>query len=213
MGDYRSPAIGQLGGVERRLALTDRQLREEGRASGTQTAEALATLTALVNGLLAQSNVSVTGNVTAGGYVSATGNISTSGDFYTPHGRITPVVTSYVAAYIDSVGRIGATPSARRFKRDVHPHEYSLEQIMLAQVVTYRLRALVGKLGPDAPAEVGVIAEQLVHAGLGEFVVRDRDGRPFSVAYERLSLLALSGVQQLYTRLLDVESRLDAAGL
>lgn len=212
-GGYETPDIDQLDALITRIRKAEEDIREIGRPTGSQVANALQTLQDLVKGLIAQVNGIFSGYVQAGGNISAGGNVLVTGDVYTPHGRVTPVVTSYVAAYLDSVGRLGATPSARRFKRDRRAKEYSLEQIMLAQIVMYRLRALVGLMGQDAPFEVGVIAEQLVHAGLSEFVVFGADGRPFSVAYERLSLLALSGVQQLYSRLLDVEQRLEEAGI
>lgn len=205
--------------MERRL--NDRIDRRAG-FDATQLNRTVAKLEELVAGLLTQVNGIFSGYITAGGTITASGNITTSsGDFFSPHGRATPVTTSYVAAYFNSDGRLGATPSGRRFKTNVRAKEYTLEQIMLANIIIYQLRALVGKLGKDAaPWEVGFLAEQLVRAGLSEFVVFNNDGRPFTVAYERLSVLAISGVQQLYRhqlvtneRIEQLEKRLAAAGL
>ena len=52
---------------------------------------------------------------------------------------------------------------------------------------------------------MGVIAEQLVDAGLREFVVFDDDGNTQSVAYDRLALVALGGLAELAQRVDELE--------
>lgn len=111
-----------------------------------------------------------------------------------------PVSTGYSSLYVNSDGRFGATPSARRYKRDIKPHSYTLEQLARIQLVTYRLKAAVKEHGDQAPREVGVIAEQLIDAGLSEFVIFNSDGETQSVAYERLALVALGALQELAAR-------------
>lgn len=129
---------------------------------------------------------------------------------YSGHGRNNPVSTNYVSAYLNSDGRLGATPSAERFKQDIEPRTYTLDQLRLMQVVIYRIRTAVESLGDDAPFEVGVIAEQLVTAGLSEFVVFDAAGRTQSVAYERLVLVVIGAVQDLADRFAELERRITA---
>lgn len=110
-----------------------------------------------------------------------------------------PVTSSYVAMYRNGDGRVGISPSARRFKKDITAHPYTLEQLAAIRVVSYRLKAsLYGEGWQDAPVEVGVIAEELLDAGLGEFVAF-QDGEPISVHYERLALVAISALQDLAT--------------
>lgn len=130
---------------------------------------------------------------------------------YTPHGRANPVSTSYVAAYLNNDGRIGASPSAARFKKNITPKVYTLADAaeLGRLVVNYRLRAsLYGST--DAPVEVGVLAEALIAAGFGEFVHYDADGQPFSVAYERLALVALGALTELTGELDLIAERLAA---
>jgi hypothetical protein len=214
-GGYVNLPADAYEGLRRRFETIDARLRELERPTGSQYYDSLKKITDLVNNLAEEiENVSASGATWQGPVAAGSGNIvTTSGDFYTPHGRATPVVTSYVAAYLNTDGRIGATVSAERFKQDIEPRAYTLEQIAMVQVVSYRLRTAVAELGAQAQVEVGVIAEQLVEAGLSEFVVFDEDGAPFTVNYDRLDLLGVAGAGLLLARVKAIESRLEDAGL
>jgi hypothetical protein len=140
-------------------------------------------------------------------------NLGTTGDLFASGTAIlsgtVPVTTNYVALYLNGDGRVGKTPSARRFKKDIRDHGYSIEDLLSIRVRDYRLRAaLYGSA--DAPVEVGVIAEELVDAGLSEFVYFDEDGEPASVHYERLALVAIGALQDLAVRFDDLAGRVDA---
>ena len=176
-------------------------------ATGPVSGTTLSGTSVAVTGAASSATSAVSGNSTVGG------DINLTGDLYTPHGKITPVVSGYVAAYINTDGRLGASVSAQRFKQDIAPHTYTLDQIALIQIVSYRLRTAVAKLGNGARVEVGVIAEQLVSAGMPEFVVYGDDGQCLTVAYERLDLVAIAGVQLLYAEIVNIKKRLTAAGL
>jgi hypothetical protein len=116
-----------------------------------------------------------------------------------------PVTSSYAAMYRNGDGRVGITPSARRFKKDITDHRYTVEDARRVRVRDYRLREEVFG-SDDAPVEVGVIAEELIDAGLGEFVAFGEDGRPATVHYERLALVAIGAVQELASRVEALES-------
>lgn len=131
---------------------------------------------------------------------------------YSQNVRGYTVSTDYASVYINGAGggyRLGITPSARRLKQDEVPHPYTLEQACAIQIVAYRLIAAV-EADPDAGGEVGVIADDLVAVGLSEFVLFDESGDPASVAYERLWLVALGGLQDAAARLARLELRVDA---
>lgn len=126
---------------------------------------------------------------------------------YTPHGRANPVVTSYVSAYINSDGRIGATPSSARFKQDIQTWSPDQQAILALQLVTFRYKAAVDELGEDAQVEVGLIAEDLHTLGLTWLVVYDEHQAPFSVHYERLALALLPVIQSHEQRLTALEQK------
>jgi hypothetical protein len=155
------------------------------------------------------TDVTAGGNVVAGGDVDATsGSVNTnnvnatnanlSGTVYSTYMHNNPVVSGYVAVYVQgSDGRVGASPSALRFKQDIRPKHYSLAQLALIQVVNYRLIAAVAEHGDSAAVEVGVVAEQLIEAGMPEFVAFTETGETLSVHYERLVLVAIGAMQEL----------------
>lgn len=123
----------------------------------------------------------------------------------------TPVTNGYVAAYINNDGRLGKSPSSRRFKKEIRDHAYTVAQALAIRLRTYRLRADVyGDGWEDAPVEVGVIAEELIDAGLSEFVHFDENGEPETVHYERLALVALGAVQDMAVAVADIAARLEA---
>lgn len=120
-----------------------------------------------------------------------------------------PVTSGYVAMYRNGDGRVGISPSARKFKKDITDRTYTLDDLNKIRVVSYRLRSWVFGDG-DAPVDVGVIAEELIDAGLSEFVVFDEDGAPLSVHYERLALVAIGALQELSHGVELLAQRLDA---
>lgn len=144
----------------------------------------------------------------AGNMYAAGGNFS--GHIVSPAGRATPVTSSYVSAYFNGDGRLGIDPSARRFKRDIREHGYTLAQLQAIELVTYRLIEAVNEQGDEADILVGVIAEQLVEIGLGEFVVLDSEGAPLTVDYARLALVAIGALQEVAGRLDSIEARVKA---
>lgn len=122
-------------------------------------------------------------------------------------------VSSGVAAVFGADGTLGISTSAERFKQDITPKIYTLDQIASLQIITYRLISDVNENGDRALVQSGVIAEQLIEAGFPEFVLWDGD-QPLTVDYARMVTIALSGVQELaaaYTALDARISKLEAA--
>lgn len=151
----------------------------------------------------------VDGQIGATSDIIALGNLRTSGRLLAPGSRSFTVSSDYASAYLDGSGWLGISPSAERFKQDITPQPYTLEQLQLIQVVAFRLKTAV-ESNPDASGEVGVIAEQLIDAGLGEFVIFNAAGETQSVAYERLVLVAIGALQDVAGRLAAIEARLAA---
>lgn len=145
-------------------------------------------------------------NAAAGDKIGSGGGTIT-GTLFMPN--LTAVASGYVAMYRNGDGRVGITPSALRFKKDITDHPYTLEQLRAIRVVTYRLKASIYG-SPDAPVDFGVIAEELIAAGLAEFVVFDDQGETLSVHYERLALVAISALQEIADHVDTLEQRLTA---
>lgn len=143
----------------------------------------------------------------AGGTIP--GDLGVVGNVILPN--LTQVTSGFVAMYRNGDGRVGISPSARRFKKDIHSRAYTAEQLRAIRVVSYRLKASVfGEGWEDAPVDVGVIAEELIDTGLSEFVVFDADGAPLSVHYERLVLVVIGALQETLDLVDSFNERLSA---
>jgi hypothetical protein len=211
-GGYESPALGELGEVKRVLRALQSEVKEIGRATGSQTAGALATLRQLVNDLPAEV-FAVLATAVNTGNVNATGNVTADGTGTFTAGVNSPAVYSnlvsagpYRVQYIASSGAMGYVPSSRQFKTDIQTAPTVTEAMLAMRVVTFRYLNAVQELGDGAAVEWGVIAEEIHELGLTWLVDYDSEGNPQGVKYERLVLATIPVLQ-------DHEDRLNAAGL
>lgn len=194
---------------ELRQILTDARarLRELEALDGTQIYDTVQNLKKLIDGVLEQTDVNVSGSVTAGGNVTAGGTITANTAFNSlaTYSRNVTGSGSYRSLWVNIDGEIGYVPSSLQFKRDIADIDPD-PAVLDVQVVRFRYKDAVENMGEDAPVEVGVIAEQVHALGLSWLVDYDANGEPFGVKYDRLALALLPMVQ-------DLSSRITAAGL
>lgn len=112
-----------------------------------------------------------------------------------------------VSVYITSGGLLGYLPSGRQFKDDVRPFVIDAAAARAVLVRSFTYRADLAEL--PAGRQVGVIADELLAAGLDWLVVHDDAGVPIGVHYDRLSLVALALAQHDAARLDELERRVD----
>ena len=93
--------------------------------------------------------------------------------------------------------------SSARFKEQVEDLDGLGPRILELRPVSFRYRP--GILGGPEHARVGLIAEEVAKL-FPELVTRDRDGRPFAVRYELLSVLLLDELQRQHARLEALEA-------
>lgn len=97
------------------------------------------------------------------------------------------------AMYVRADGLFGYVPSARRFKKNIKPAQIDPADVLKLEPVVFEyLKAYGG--GHDT----GLIADDVLAAGLGFLVYNDTDGQLGGIHYERLGipLLALAKAQQ-----------------
>jgi len=228
-GGYFTPPKDDLDVLRQVLQSLKDRVAELERPTGTQTAEAVKQLRALVEDLQEQidnllSTAVNTGNVTAtgfghfGGEVTAGGNASVAGTFSAGGvANLNPGIVSsdvksrvlaigYNAVYIDVNNRMGLSPSSRRFKQDIETHEVDFTLIDQMVPRSFRLIGAVEVMGDAAPREVGFIAEELDELGFGEFVTRDSAGTVAGIAYDRLTVPLVAAVKQLRADVADIRA-------
>lgn len=204
-GGYEVPAVGEFAEFRRVLQDVQRRLGILEAPTGSQTAETLVTLKALVDDLvdtvnsLAASGVTWAGPVSTAGAVSAatvsaatvTGSGSVTGGSVFAQSVNTNITASRVAVWgRTSDGFLGTATSSEKRKANIRPLDVDPEAVLSIEPVYYQWieslqererRASLPKDDPEycedlhVATEVGMIAERLHEAGLWQFVVYARN--------------------------------------
>ncbi|WP_263732554.1 hypothetical protein [Cellulomonas sp. SG140] len=131
---------------------------------------------------------------------------------YTPSGRGNPVTSSYVAAYLNGDGRIGASASSRAFKNPIRTYVPPADLLDLVPVV-YSF-----KDDPAATPRLGLYAEDTNE--IEPLLVTHENDQPYGVKYDviAVALLAVvkdqrSTISALSDRLRTIEQALGIEGV
>jgi hypothetical protein len=129
-------------------------------------------------GVTAASDVICIGPV-AGGDVSNSCFIGNVYNTTTVSGTTLPVIVS-------DQGQLGTTPSSRRFKNEIKPMDSASETILALKPVTFHYKSDAAKT-----PQFGLIAEE-VAAVNPDLVVRDTEGKPYTVRYDQVNAMLLN---------------------
>ena len=91
---------------------------------------------------------------------------------------------------VDSDGQLGTSNSSRRFKKDIKPMDQTSEAILALKPVTFRYKNQDTKKAENTP-QFGLIAEDVAEVN-PDLVVRDADGKPFTVRYDAVNAMLLN---------------------
>jgi Chaperone of endosialidase len=92
------------------------------------------------------------------------------------------------AVLINSDGRLGTTTSSRRFKEEIKPMSKASEAILALKPVTFRYKK---EIDPAGTTEFGLVAEEVEKVN-PDLVVRDKEGKPYSVRYDQVNAMLLN---------------------
>jgi hypothetical protein len=87
---------------------------------------------------------------------------------------------------IDVNGKVGTLPSSRRFKDDIKPMDKTSEAILALKPVTFHY-----KDDSKHRPQFGLIAEEVAEVDWS-LVVLDKEGKPFSVRYDKVNAMLLN---------------------
>jgi trimeric autotransporter adhesin len=93
-----------------------------------------------------------------------------------------------LAVYVNSGGQLGTQPppSSRRFKQQIAPMDSASETTLELKTVTFHYES-------DATntTQFGLIAEEVADVN-SDLVVRDKEGKPYSVRYDAVNAMLLN---------------------
>ena len=92
------------------------------------------------------------------------------------------------AVYVNSNGRLGTATSSRRFKEEIKPMDKASEVLLGLKPVTFRYKK---GIDPEGIPQFGLVAEEVAKVN-PDLVVRDKEGKPYSVRYEAVNAMLLN---------------------
>jgi hypothetical protein len=127
-------------------------------------------------------------------------------------------VTNGLAVHVNAAGQLGTAPSSERFKDEIKPMGKASEAIFALKPVTFRYKK---ELDPNGTQQFGLVAEEVEKVDR-DLVLRDSDGKPYTVRYDAVNAMLLneflkehrrvtaldSGVARLTARLKEQDSRI-----
>ena len=82
--------------------------------------------------------------------------------------------------FIDADGKLGTTTSSQRFKDEIKPMDGVSEALYALQPVTFCYKQ---EIDPAGTSQFGLVAEDVEKVN-PDLVVRDKEGKPYSVRYD-----------------------------
>jgi hypothetical protein len=107
-----------------------------------------------------------------------------------------------VGVFINSNGRLGTSTSSRRFKDDIKPMGTASEAILQLKPVTFRYKT---ELDADRIPQFGLVAEEVEKVN-PDLIVRDKDGKPYSVRYEQVNAMLLNEFLKEHKKVQELEA-------
>jgi hypothetical protein len=92
------------------------------------------------------------------------------------------------AVFINASGKLGLITSSHRFKEEVKPMKRASEDLFALKPVTFRYKKEIDSQGIP---QFGLIAEEVDKVN-PDLVVRDQEGKPYSVRYDQVNAMLLN---------------------
>jgi hypothetical protein len=106
---------------------------------------------------------------------------------------------------VNSVGQLGRAASSERFKEEIRPIGEESEAILALRPVTFRYKK---EIDPRGMLQFGLVAEEVEKVN-PNLVVRDSDGKPYTVRYDAVNAMLLNEFLKQHRRVAAVASRVE----
>jgi hypothetical protein len=106
------------------------------------------------------------------------------------------------AVFINSSGQLGTATSSRRFKDEIKPMEQASEALYALRPVTFCYKK---EIDPAGTSQFGLVAEDVENVN-PDLVVRDKEGKPYSVRYEQVNAMLLNEFLKAHHKIQELEA-------
>ena len=93
-----------------------------------------------------------------------------------------------VPVLISDKGRLGTLISSKRFKEDIQAMDKASEALFSLKPVSFRYKK---EIDPAGTPQLGLVAEDVEKVN-PDLIVRDKEGKPYSVRYEQVNAMLLN---------------------
>jgi len=109
---------------------------------------------------------------------------------------------SGVPVFINSNNKLGTTTSSKRFKEEIKLMDKSSEALFALNPVTFRYKK---EIDPTATPQFGLVAEDVEKVN-PDLVVRDQEGKPYSVRYDQVNAMLLNEFLKEHRKVQELET-------
>ena len=110
--------------------------------------------------------------------------------------------TNGTAVFVNTDGRLGTVTSSKRFKEDIEPMNKASESLFALKPVAFRYKK---EIDPARRSQFGLVAEEVDKID-PELVVRDEEGKPYSVRYEAVNAMMLNEFLKEHRKVQELET-------
>jgi hypothetical protein len=93
-----------------------------------------------------------------------------------------------IAVLVNGNGKLGTTTSSRRFKEAIKPMDKASQALFALNPVSFRYKK---EIDPVGTSQLGLVAEDVEKVD-PDLVVRDKEGKPYSVRYDQVNAMLLN---------------------
>jgi hypothetical protein len=93
-----------------------------------------------------------------------------------------------IPVLINSNNKLGTTTSSKRFKEAIKPMDKASKALLALKPVTFRYKK---EIDPAGTSQFGLVAEEVEKVN-PDLVVRDQEGKPYSVRYDQVNAMLLN---------------------
>jgi hypothetical protein len=115
------------------------------------------------------------------------------------------------AVFIDSNNKLGTVVSSKRFKEDIKPMDKMSEALFSLKPVSFHYKK---EIDPAKISQLGLVAEDVDKVD-PDLVVRDKEGKPYSVRYDQVNAMLLNEFLKEHRKVEALEEKIEelSAGL
>jgi hypothetical protein len=107
-----------------------------------------------------------------------------------------------VGVFINSNGQLGTVQSSAKYKQDIKPMDKASEAILALKPVTFCYKK---EIDPEATPQFGLVAEDVEKVN-PDLVVRDDQGKAFTVRYEAVNAMLLNEFLKEHRKVQELEA-------